>query len=65
MGLTKYVSLGSILGAISLPLWVYAMDYNVNYLIFSVLVSSFAVYKHRSNIKRLWQGTEFKIGKKG
>lgn len=65
VGLTKYVSLGSILGAISLPLWVFAMGYNWNYIIFSIIVSSFAVYKHRSNIKRLWEGTEFKIGQKG
>lgn len=64
VGLTRYVSLGSILGAASLPLWMFALQYNRGFIIFSILVSSFAVYKHRSNIVRLWQGKEFKIGQK-
>lgn len=64
VGLTRYVSLGSILAAVSLPIWMKAFNYNTNYLIFALLAASFAVFKHRSNIKRLLAGTEFKIGQK-
>jgi len=64
VGLSRYVSLGSILGAVSLPLWMYVLGYQWNYLLFAVLVASFAVFKHLSNIKRLMAGTEFKIGQK-
>jgi len=61
---SRYVSLGSILGAVSLPLWMIIFHYNKATLIFSVLVAAFAVWKHSSNIKRLLNGTEFKIGRK-
>ncbi|MCL4439056.1 MAG: glycerol-3-phosphate 1-O-acyltransferase PlsY, partial [Firmicutes bacterium] len=64
VALTRYVSLGSILGAISLPLWMMVFQYHKTTLIFSVLVAAFAVWKHSSNIKRLLNGTEFKIGQK-
>ncbi|ABO49695.1 acyl-phosphate glycerol-3-phosphate acyltransferase [Desulforamulus reducens MI-1] len=61
---SRYVSLGSILGAVSLPIWMALLNQNRHYLIFSVLVASFAVWKHSSNIGRLIKGTEFKIGQK-
>lgn len=64
VAITRYVSLGSILGAISLPLWIMLFQYNKTTLAFAVLVAAFAVWKHSSNIKRLLNGTEFKIGQK-
>ncbi|CCO09026.1 glycerol-3-phosphate 1-O-acyltransferase PlsY [Desulforamulus hydrothermalis] len=64
VALSRYVSLGSILAAVSLPLWMMLFKYNQPTLIFSVLVAAFAVWKHSSNIKRLLNGTEFKIGRK-
>lgn len=64
LGLTRYVSLASILGAVSIPLWMFALNFNIKYVLFAVLVASFAVFKHLPNIKRLITGTEFKIGQK-
>lgn len=64
VALTRYVSLGSILAAFSLPFWMVLLHYNQTMLIFSVLVAAFAIGRHASNIKRLLQGTESKINKK-
>ncbi|AEG61147.1 glycerol-3-phosphate 1-O-acyltransferase PlsY [Desulforamulus ruminis] len=64
LGLSRYVSLSSILGAVSLPFWIFAFNYNAKYLFFAIMVAAFAVFKHWPNIKRLVTGTEFKIGGK-
>lgn len=64
VALSRYVSLGSILAAISLPIWVALFDREPSTLVFSLLAASFAVWKHSSNIKRLLNGTEFRIGQK-
>ena len=41
-----------------------AGTYNKPLLIFSIIAGALAVYKHRSNIKRLMNGTELRFGKK-
>ncbi|WP_072913887.1 glycerol-3-phosphate 1-O-acyltransferase PlsY [Desulforamulus aeronauticus] len=64
VALSRYVSLGSILAAISLPIWVALFDRQPSILVFSLLAAGFAVWKHASNIKRLLNGTEFRIGQK-
>ncbi|MEG6521084.1 glycerol-3-phosphate 1-O-acyltransferase PlsY [Desulfotomaculum sp. 1211_IL3151] len=64
VAISRYVSLGSILGAISLPIWVALFNQNKNYLIFSIVVACFAVWKHSANIGRILKGTEFKIERK-
>lgn len=65
---TKYVSLGSLLIAVLVPIWIAIRTIGDPYYWPMVLVGSFytisAVYKHRSNIKRLLQGTENKIGQR-
>jgi acyl phosphate:glycerol-3-phosphate acyltransferase len=33
--------------------------------LFSVLVTSLIVIKHKGNIERLWKGTESRIGQRG
>jgi glycerol-3-phosphate acyltransferase PlsY len=59
---TRWVSLGSILCALALPLciaWLYPGD---NYrLAFGITACVMAVYKHRSNIGRLRAGKESKV----
>lgn len=66
MAITKYVSLGSVLGAvlfIVLPL-IFETD-NIPYLIFCIILAVLAIYKHKTNIVRLIKGEENKItGKK-
>jgi len=67
--LTRYVSLGSIIGAIALPLTVIFQriilkEFVSPYLIgFSIFVATLVIYTHRANIARLSRGEESKFGK--
>ncbi len=63
IAVTRYVSLGSIVG--SLLFFVLALfgDYDIWFQIFAGIISLLAVYRHRENIKRLVKGTERKLGK--
>ena len=63
--ISGYVSLGSILGAISLPVWCLILCWlkaapfpGWAVVIFFVLLAAVAVWTHRNNIKRLLDGTE-------
>ena len=59
---TRYISLGSIAGAISLPVSVFFIyDHNPTYTILCVLMVALILYSHRSNIQRLLNGTERKF----
>ncbi len=55
---TRYVSLGSIIGSMSLPLTIYFTAYDSKHVIFAVMLSLFVMYTHRANIKRLLNGEE-------
>ena len=63
--LTKYVSLGSILGAATQAVlfWVFPHD-GYSLPIFGTLVAVFVIARHRANIGRLRAGTESKWGEK-
>jgi len=71
---TKYVSIGSIAAAVALPLasfygsWHHGRiadgTWNKPLFIFCLISGALAIWKHRSNIQRLREGTETKIGKK-
>ncbi|WP_027363380.1 glycerol-3-phosphate 1-O-acyltransferase PlsY [Desulfotruncus alcoholivorax] len=65
VGISRYVSLGSIMAAISVPVTMIILRMNILYILFGVVVATFAVYKHIPNIKRILAGTEFKVGKGG
>lgn len=62
--LSRYVSLGSILGALSVPLSTTLLAKPFPILLFGILGVSFVIYRHKTNIVRLWQGKENKIGRK-
>ncbi|MGM9570717.1 MAG: glycerol-3-phosphate 1-O-acyltransferase PlsY [bacterium] len=64
VALTRYVSLGSVLGALLLPLLMIVFHQPKPYLYFACLAAAFVIYRHRGNIQRLLQGTESKIGSK-
>ena len=60
-----YVSLGSILAAVSLPIWAVVLSAlkvarfpGWAVVVFFALLAAVAVWTHRSNIKRLREGTE-------
>ena len=61
--LTRYVSLSSILAAISLPvcvLWIWN-EHEVMYRIFALLVALLVVLTHQKNIGRILRGVESRI----
>lgn len=61
--ITKYVSLGSMLAAISFPVFLIFVFKNdsLPLITLGVLASVFIIFTHRSNIKKLIQGTENKF----
>lgn len=62
IALTRYVSLGSLLFALLLPIMaaLFAVD---TYVVWgAVVIALLAFYRHRSNIKKLVTGTENKLG---
>jgi glycerol-3-phosphate acyltransferase PlsY len=61
---TGYVSLGSMLGAVALPVGVYALHPDRRELVLpSVALAALIIFLHRANIKRLLNGTESRLGR--
>lgn len=65
---SKYMSLGSILGALgtlslSIVLTV-AYEFPPIYLVYSLVAAGMIVYQHRGNISRLQSGTELRLDEK-
>lgn len=69
MILSRIVSLGSILAAVLFPVlcifvpWSFIVPTNgyLSYIIFSIILALLVIFNHRSNIKRLRNGTENKL----
>ena len=65
IALTRYVSLGSIVAAGSLPFFVFWLGNNARlYFFLSIVAALFILFKHRNNIQRLLSSKESKIGEK-
>jgi glycerol-3-phosphate acyltransferase PlsY len=66
IGITKYVSLGSMIATLLVPIFIVLFDrpFNFKLFIFTVILASIAVFKHRSNISRLMNGKESKLGQR-
>lgn len=62
---TRYVSLASMIAAVSVPLQAYYWDEPWQYIIFGILAAAFVIYRHRENIHRLMNGNESKINFSG
>ena len=60
--LTKYISLGSVVASIALPLLAYALGRPSPAVIAAAAASAIIVFTHRSNVVRLWMGTERRVG---
>ena len=61
---TKYSSLASITAFISLPVIFVLFEASKEKISFAIMLAFLIILKHRSNIKRLFEGTETKIGEK-
>jgi acyl phosphate:glycerol-3-phosphate acyltransferase len=60
--LTKYISLGSIVASIALPPLAYFTGSSTPSVLAACGASAIIVFRHRSNVVRLWAGTERRIG---
>jgi glycerol-3-phosphate acyltransferase PlsY len=58
---TRYVSLGSIIGAAVAPPLTYYLSDRPEYFYFAVVAALFVIIRHRPNIQRLIKGEELKI----
>lgn len=60
--ITRYMSLGSIMAAIALPiLTAFIFPKPMPYILLSLFMAVLVLYRHRGNIQRLISGTESKI----
>ena len=59
--LTRYVSLASVVAAMSVPVLMLIMHKDYELLLFGILAAVFVVVRHIPNIKRLLKGEELKI----
>jgi glycerol-3-phosphate acyltransferase PlsY len=67
VSISKYVSLGSILASITIPVYLfiakyfYYQDITLSILVFGICIPVLIIFTHRSNIHRLLKGEESKI----
>lgn len=59
--LTGYVSVGSLLVSIALPVSLYIFGFGAEVVGVGVVMGCLAIWRHRSNFKRILNGTENKI----
>ncbi|MDP4181895.1 MAG: glycerol-3-phosphate acyltransferase, partial [Bacillota bacterium] len=65
VAISRYISLGSLLSAVAFP--VAAFIHNGNdklYVTIALILAILVVIRHRTNIKRIFNGSESKFGKK-
>jgi glycerol-3-phosphate acyltransferase PlsY len=60
--ITKYISVGSVLASAALPPIAYAMGAPIPIVIAAAAAAALIVFRHRSNLARVWLGTERRIG---
>jgi len=64
LGLSRYVSLASMLAAASLPFAAFSFKQPSPVISISAVAAAFVIYRHRANLARIRAGTESKIGRK-
>ncbi|MBN1623067.1 MAG: glycerol-3-phosphate 1-O-acyltransferase PlsY [Clostridia bacterium] len=62
---TRYVSLGSIIGALVVPPAALIFGHDLVFIIFMLVLAALAIFRHSANIKRLIKGNENKLSFKG
>ncbi|HEX6923385.1 MAG TPA: glycerol-3-phosphate 1-O-acyltransferase PlsY [Bacillales bacterium] len=62
---TRYVSLGSLLFVIAAPIFtLFIGSYSLSYFYIGLVIAILSYWRHRTNITRLANGTENKLGKR-
>jgi len=64
IAVSRYVSLGSILGIVLFPIMLAVFHYPVKLVLCGICMAVLAVYRHKENIRRLIRGNERKLGEK-
>ncbi|MEM7770534.1 MAG: glycerol-3-phosphate 1-O-acyltransferase PlsY [Cyanobacteria bacterium P01_E01_bin.6] len=64
VAISRMVSLGSILGAISVPVVMAIAQEPAPLILFGIVAATYIVATHRRNIQRILAGTESRLGKK-
>lgn len=64
VGITRYVSLGSLLAVLSYPFFILLFKGNLEIVCLSVVLFLLIVFMHKGNIARLIKGEERKLGEK-
>ncbi|HEY7041449.1 MAG TPA: glycerol-3-phosphate 1-O-acyltransferase PlsY [Methylomirabilota bacterium] len=62
--LSRYVSLASLVGCVSLPVSAMLLGYPRHSVIAAALVALIIMWRHRENIARLARGTEHRLGER-
>ncbi len=62
--LWRYISLGSLVAALTMPIWLYLLGHSTTLTVISVIISVLITLLHRENIKRLIQGNERRWGRR-
>jgi glycerol-3-phosphate acyltransferase PlsY len=55
---TRFISLGSVLAAMSAPLLILMLDHPQPIFLATLFIATLIIWRHRSNIRRLLDGTE-------
>jgi acyl phosphate:glycerol-3-phosphate acyltransferase len=62
--LSRIVSLSSILSVSAVPLLMVGLQQPIAYVLLGLVGGGYVVLRHRSNIQRLWVGTEPRLGQR-
>ncbi|WP_422660784.1 glycerol-3-phosphate 1-O-acyltransferase PlsY [Paenibacillus sp. EC2-1] len=62
---TRYVSLGSLIFVVLTPVFIMIMNFPWSVFWTSLIICIFAIWRHRTNIEKLVQGRENKLGSGG
>jgi glycerol-3-phosphate acyltransferase PlsY len=64
VAITRYVSLGSLVLACVLPIAAWQLDRPLPHVLFALVLGIMTIWRHRSNIVRLLEGSENRLGKR-
>jgi len=61
VGWSRFVSLGSMIAAATLPAFICLLGYNRSIVLMALIISALTIFRHKNNIIRLSQGQENRL----